>query len=185
MYCSGCGHLLAQGQAVCTQCGRPAMPLVPPVPPVPGYEFQLADYAGKLRALSVVWAIWAALSLLLGVAGLTFAHAFLNDHLNHFGPWGHGPWNDSNPPAWLFPAILHFAWTAVLIRTILAMIVAWGLHERTQWGRIFAIVIAFLGLLKFPFGTALGIWTLVLLLGYRNATLYRQLEMRPHLAPRL
>ena len=65
------------------------------------------------------------------------------------------------------------------------MIVAWGLHERTQWGRIFAIVIAFLSLLKFPFGTALGIWTLVLLLGYRNATLYRQLEMRPHLTPRL
>jgi hypothetical protein len=28
---------------------------------------------------------------------------------------------------------------------------------------------AFLSLLKFPFGTAIGIWTLVVLLGYRNA----------------
>ncbi len=181
MYCSGCGQPLAVGQAACPQCGRPA---APPVPPIPGYEFQLADYAGKLRALSVVWAIWGALSLLLGVAGLTFAHAFLNDHFSHFGPWGHGPWSDSNPPpAWFFPAIMHFAWAAVLVRTFLALMVSWGLHERSQWGRIFAIVIAFLSLLKFPFGTALGIWTLVLLLGYRNATLYRQLEMTPHLAP--
>jgi hypothetical protein len=30
-------------------------------------------------------------------------------------------------------------------------------------------------MLKIPFGTAIGIWTLVLLLGYRNTTLYEQL----------
>jgi len=29
--------------------------------------------------------------------------------------------------------------------------------------------------LRFPLGTVLGIWTLVLLLGYRNTTLYDQL----------
>jgi hypothetical protein len=39
-----------------------------------------------------------------------------------------------------------------------------------------AIVAAFLSLLKFPFGTALGIWTLVMLLGYRNTTLYQTLQ---------
>jgi hypothetical protein len=48
--------------------------------------------------------------------------------------------------------------------------------ERSEWGRIVAIVAAFLSILKFPFGTALGIWTLVMLLGYRNTTLYDQLE---------
>ncbi len=41
-----------------------------------------------------------------------------------------------------------------------------------HWGRIVAIVAAFLSLLKFPFGTAIGIWTLVVLLGYSNARLY-------------
>jgi hypothetical protein len=30
--------------------------------------------------------------------------------------------------------------------------------------------------LKFPIGTALGIWSLVVLLGYRNTTLYEQLQ---------
>jgi hypothetical protein len=38
-----------------------------------------------------------------------------------------------------------------------------------------AIVAAFLSLLKFPIGTAIGIWTLVTLMGYRNQTLYDQL----------
>jgi hypothetical protein len=38
-----------------------------------------------------------------------------------------------------------------------------------------AIVAAVFSLLKFPFGTAMAIWTLVVLLGYRNTTLYEQL----------
>ena len=47
--------------------------------------------------------------------------------------------------------------------------------QHAPWGRGVAIVAGFLTLLKFPFGTALGIWTLVTLMGYRNATLYDQL----------
>ena len=46
-----------------------------------------------------------------------------------------------------------------------------------------AIVAAVLSLLKFPFGTALGIWTLVVLLGYQNTTLYEQLTYDPQTGP--
>jgi len=80
------------------------------------------------------------------------------------------------PPEWLGPAIIHFAWIFLVLRTALIIVAAWGLLERTQWGRIVAIVAAILSLLKFPFGTALGIWTLVMLLGYRNSTLYQTLQ---------
>jgi len=178
MFCSGCGQALAQGQPVCTQCGRPVAPVVPPVP---GIEFQLESYAGKVRALSLVWLLYAALSLLMGLAGLSFAHAFFN---NHFGNWGHSPWSDGNgPPMWLGPTIFHIIWVAVVFRSALALIAGWGLHERSQWGRIVAIVAAVLSLLKFPFGTALGIWTLVVLLGYRNTTLYEQLSWNPRTGP--
>jgi len=38
-----------------------------------------------------------------------------------------------------------------------------------------AIVAAIVNIYKFPFGIAMGIWTLVVLLGYRNSTLYEQL----------
>jgi hypothetical protein len=141
-------------------------------------QFQLEHYAGKVKVLSLVWFVYAALSLVAGVAGLTFAHAFFS---NHFGPWAHGqPWGDqSGPPEWLGQAFLRFVWVAVIVRAGLAFVAGWGLHERTQWGRIVAIVAAFLSLLKFPFGTALGIWTLVILMGYRNATLYDQLGWNP------
>lgn len=169
MFCSGCGQTLAPGQGFCPQCGRPA---APPVPSVPGMEFQLQNYAGKVRALAVVWLIYAAFSLLLGLAELTFAHAFFS----HFGMWGHQPWaNGPLPPEWFGPAIFHFIWIALFVRSGLALAAGWGLLKNAQWGRIVAIVAAFLSLLRFPLGTALGIWTLVMLLGYRNWTLYEQL----------
>lgn len=177
MYCSGCGHEVLQGQPVCPQCGRPVAPVIPPIP---GLQFQLETYAGKVRALSLVWFLYAAFALLTGIAGLTFARAFLS---NHF-PWGHGPWADGNgPPQWFGPMILQFAWTKLIIRTGLAVVAGWGLYERTQWGRVVAIIAAFLSLIHFPFGTALGIWTLVVLMGYRNSTLYDQLTWNPQAGP--
>ena len=178
MFCSGCGQALAPGQPVCAQCGRP---VAPAVPPVPGLQFQLESYAGKVRALSVVWFIYAAYSVLVGFAGLAFMHAFLN---NRFGNWGHSPWADGPmPPMWFGPAIFHFVWIALVVRAVLALVTAWGLYERTQWGRILAIIVAILSLIKFPFGTALGIWTLVVLLGYQNTTLYEQLTWSPQPGP--
>jgi hypothetical protein len=170
MYCSGCGLALTPGQAICPQCGRPA---TAPVPPVPGMEFQLQNYAGKIKTLGIVWFIYAGLSLLWGIAGLAFAGAILS---GSFGPWMQGPWGgDALPPMWFGPALLHFAWMFLVVRACLAVVAGWGLLQHTPWGRIVAIVAAFLCMLKFPLGTAMGIWTLVMLLGYRNATLYEQL----------
>ena len=124
IYCSGCGQPLATGQPVCTHCGRPASAAVPPVP---GFAFEVENYAGKIRALSVVWAIYAAFALLTGIAGLTFAHAFMT---NHFGPFGQGPfgggqWGNSPfPEEWFGHALFGFIWMALLVRTALAIFVA-------------------------------------------------------------
>ena len=77
-------------------------------PPIPGLQFQLDSYAGKIRALSIVWFIYAGLSMLLGVLGMAFTGAFFS---GHFGPWAHGPWgNGPFRPEWFGPAMLHFAW---------------------------------------------------------------------------
>ncbi len=165
MYCSRCGQALTPGQGFCSQCGAAA---APPAAPVPGMEFQLQNYAGRVKALAVVWFLYAGFSLLVGIAGLAFAKAF---HFGRFGPWMGGPMQ----PMGLGPLILRFAWAILAVRSVLAVVAGWGLVERAQWGRIVAIVAAFLNLIKFPFGTALGIWTLVVLLGYRNASLYDRL----------
>jgi uncharacterized membrane protein (DUF2068 family) len=73
------------------------------------------------------------------------------------------------------PALLHLIWVMLLLRSALAFAAGFGLMEHTQWGRLVAIVAAILCLIKIPFGTAMGIWTLVMLLGYRNSSLYDQL----------
>jgi hypothetical protein len=170
MFCSACGQNLQPGQAFCPRCGRPMA--VPP-PNIPGLQFQLENYAGKIRALSVVWFIYAGLSLVLSFAGMTFARLFLH---SHFGPWGHGPWiNGPFRPEWFGPIVIQFVWLFALLWSVFLFAVGWGLMQRQPWGRMVAIVAAFLVLFKFPLGTALGIWTLVMLMGYRNQTLYEQL----------
>ena len=175
MFCSGCGHQIPAGQPVCPQCGRP---IAPPVPPVPGLQFQLESYAGKIRLVSILWFVYAGLSFLFGLAGLTFARTFL---FGGFGPWAHGPWmhgpwaNGSMPPFWMAPALLHFIWLLLVLRIALAFVAGYGLMQHAQWGRLIAIVAAIFSLIRFPFGTAIGIWTLVVLLGYQNSTLYDQL----------
>ncbi len=165
MFCSGCGNNLAPGQAFCAQCGRPSAAVIPPVP---GMQFQLENYASKIRVLSIFWFIYAGLALLTGFAGMAFFHAALS---GAFGNWMHGPL----PPRFLTPFLLQFIWVLMVARVALAAIAGWGLMQHAQWGRIVAIIAAILCLLKFPFGTAMGIWSLVLLLGYRNSTLYDQL----------
>ena len=170
MYCSGCGQALNPGQAICPQCGKPLTPIAPPIP---GIEYQLQNYDSRIQTLSIFWFVYAGFALLSGLVGMSFLHGFMGGHL---GPWTHGPWGMGGIPNFPFgPALLGFAWVAILVRVALAVAAGWGLMERTQWGRIVAIVAAFLCLLKFPFGTALGIYTLVTLLGYRKSTLYDQL----------
>jgi hypothetical protein len=169
MFCSGCGHELEAGRVSCVQCGRAAVPLTPPVLPSPGLEFELARYAGKIRVLGILWLVWSGVSILLGLIGLHFAHAFLS---GDFGAWAQ---NHPMLPDWFLQAAIRFLMLMILLRAILCAIAAWGLMERTQWGRIMAIIAAVVNLLKFPFGTALGVATLIILLGYRNSTLYDNL----------
>jgi len=166
MFCSHCGQALLNGQPFCAQCGQPVQPMTPPIP---GFEFELDTYAAKIKALSIFWLVYAGLAILVGLASLSFARLFLMG--GPFGPWLH----TNPPPDWLLPALLRFAWITIVVRSVLAAVAAWGLWERSGWGRIVAIVAAFASILKFPFGAALGIWTLVVLLGYRNRSLYHQL----------
>lgn len=165
MFCSACGIAIAPGQNICPQCGRPVLPVVPA--PVPGIQFEVEKFRSNIEALSVVWFVYAGVTLLFGFAKLTFAKAFFS---GGFGPWMHG----SMPP-WFFPMALQFAWIGIIVRAALAVVAGWALMEHQEWGRIVAIVIAILSLIHPLLGTALGIWTLVMLLGYRNSTLYEQL----------
>jgi hypothetical protein len=171
MFCSGCVHVLDPGQAFCPQCNRAAAPPVAPVAAAVEYQraadYQRAGYASRVRVLGILWLVYAGFSLVKGFVGIAFAHAFFS---GGFAPWIQAP----AMPQWLFPAALHFLWLAIVVRVVLAAVAGWGLMERTEWGRIVAIVAAILSLFHLPLGTALGIGTLIMLLGARNWSLYEQ-----------
>ena len=57
---------------------------------------------------------------------------------------------------------------------IIAYIVAgYGLLKYKGWARILAIILAILNLILFPIGTALGIYTLVIMFNEETKTLFR------------
>ncbi|HKW89807.1 MAG TPA: hypothetical protein VJN21_13745 [Candidatus Acidoferrales bacterium] len=63
----------------------------------------------------------------------------------------------------------------MFFQTALALVAAWGLLERQSWGRIAGIVAGILALIRIPFGTALGIYTLWVLLPATSEMEYRSL----------
>ena len=66
------------------------------------------------------------------------------------------------------PGILRLvAWIASLFFLVLALpqvIAGMGLLRRKEWGRILTLIVSFFHLLSFPLGTALGIYSFVVLL---------------------
>jgi len=67
---------------------------------------------------------------------------------------------------------LKFAWMALALRFGLALAAGLGLMQKSPWGRWVAIVAGCLALIHLPLGTALGIWTLVVLCSAPNAAGY-------------
>ncbi len=58
---------------------------------------------------------------------------------------------------------------------VLHLVLAWGLFEREPWARFFGLALGFLALLRFPFGTLLGIYTLWVLLPETSGREYERL----------
>jgi hypothetical protein len=58
------------------------------------------------------------------------------------------------------------------IGALLSLVTGISLLMRKSWGRVLAIVVAILSLIKIPFGTALGIYTLWVLMPSASAIEY-------------
>ncbi|HEY9127496.1 MAG TPA: hypothetical protein VIM62_10240, partial [Acidobacteriaceae bacterium] len=115
--------------------------------------------------------VYAALIGLGGLFGLAWAHAALDGHMGPFWGWhsfGHHGWGGHHMPFFFWP----FVTGAFFVRVALALAAGFGLMQRRRWGRVVAIVAGCLALIHVPFGTALGIWTLITLLTAPNAQGY-------------
>ena len=74
--------------------------------------------------------------------------------------------SDFLSPLWHF-----YTFYAGLLLGVFAVIGGWGLYCKKNWGRILVLIIGIVCLLKFPIGTALGIYTLWVLLKPESAQL--------------
>jgi hypothetical protein len=176
MYCNGCGQALLAGQGFCPRCGL-VSGMGMPMAGMPRSWLPLGLVERRINALAVGWLVYAGLIAATGFLGLAFAHAFLSGHLGAFGydprVWGgHGLGHRIGIGPLMPLFFLKFAWMAMVVRVGLALAAGLGLMQKSTWGRWVAIVAGCLALIHLPFGTALGIWTLMVLLSAPNAAGY-------------
>jgi uncharacterized membrane protein (DUF2068 family) len=80
------------------------------------------------------------------------------------------------PAAFLRPLLSVFA-ILLLAKAALGLLAGWGLLRREKWARILALVLAFVSLFtNIPFGTALGVYTLWVLLPSESEREYAALS---------
>src|ERR1035441_1808123 len=152
MFCDRCGANLQGPERFCPHCGR-QFGAAPPMPV--GNRVN-----GHLRNLAILWLAYSALRLLPGLV--------LNSFLDRGFPFG------DVAPYFIHEIVRTFG-GIFLVTGVVGVIAGWGLYERRSWARILAIVLAFLNLLHPPFGTAIGIYTLWVLLPAASEAEYQRM----------
>jgi hypothetical protein len=152
MFCNGCGQTLEPGQNFCAKCGQPVG-----VAAIPRRLNRVAEHS---KLLGILWMVYAAFYILGGLGVFVVGNAVLSMVIRQAGANA----GAEMPP----PELFHFVFTVfgllLLILGGLGFFTGWGLLQHSPWARILALVLGFLALLNMPFGTALGIYTIWVLL---------------------
>jgi hypothetical protein len=142
MFCDSCGAALQVGQGYCTRCSKQV------IGPVVAGSGRVARHA---HLLGILWIAYSALSLIGGVVLMIVSHTI-------FGPLGL-PSMRGGPPMFIRPLLSAIA-VVLVVKAAVGIAAGLGLLQRQDWGRILAIVLGAVSLINIPFGTALGIYTL-------------------------
>src|SRR5580692_4891746 len=155
MYCDGCGRPFDAGTRYCVACGK-QLTMGPAAPSGQTAAAGQAAGDGRVRRnINIVAGFWLANGILrlMGVAWWMIFRRLIFD-----GAWPFGNWE---------PGFRSLLWGGMLstgvflaVFGVIHLLLAWGLYERQPWARVLGIVVACLALIRIPFGTALGIYTL-------------------------
>ena len=155
MFCVRCGVQMQENQQFCPSCGtavRGAATLMP----------ETSRIAGHIRLLGILWVALSAFRLIPGLILIAF--------------FGHGGMGLLPPEVPFFVhGLLRCIGTVLVIGAAVGLLTGAGLLQRQPWARVPAIVLAFINLVDMPLGTALGIYTLWVLLPAKSEEEYRKL----------
>jgi uncharacterized membrane protein (DUF2068 family) len=174
MFCDRCGKPLSSGAQFCNYCGKAV------VAGAPATVSQAASTArdGRVqRNINLLAGLWLANGILrLVEVGwmMLFGKILLPSMMGVIGA-GSGGSLENWPLGGLMSRGLYFVGMMLAFFGVAHLVLAWGLYERQQWARILGLVIGFLALLRIPFGTALGIYTIWVLLPEASGREYDQL----------
>jgi cytochrome c biogenesis protein CcdA len=119
--------------------------------------------ADHLRLLAIFHFVFAGLSV-IGLCFLGLHYVFMHALIGSPGAWKHADNGGPNPEAFFaifkwFYVVFGFALTTCGIGNLLS-----GLFILKRRNRMFSLVVAGLDCLQIPFGTVLGVFTLIVLL---------------------
>jgi hypothetical protein len=159
MFCDQCGSQLQPAQPKCGRCGKP---VVGPV------EYRRNRVQEHVRLVGILWMAYSALLVVGGVALEIVAHTIFSGALRF--PQGPPP----EVSQWLRP-LLTLIGGLILLKATAGFITGWGLLQREPWARVGVLIIGFISLFNVPIGTALGVYTLWVLLPTQSDDEYQAL----------
>jgi hypothetical protein len=169
VFCEQCGKQLDDTARFCGACGKSTASGAIREIPLPAASESLR---GQVRVLGILWAIYSPFRMLLAVGNVVFMRALLPMFIKM------APQDANFDFAPIFRMMSGFyVFTAVfaVAAGALGIWAAWALLRHEKSGRTLALIIAFVSLISIPFGTALGVYTLVVLLPKTADVTYKQL----------
>lgn len=155
MFCDRCGTPLQPDHRFCAKCGKTVTGAANPL--------QQARFERHLHLLGIFWIVIGALWLIPSFAFMTMSHAGFG--MGPVFPFHHV----------FFPPLMFGVGGGLLIVAAGGICIGWGLMHHEHWARIAAIILGILALFHPPFGTALGIYTLWVLLSHQAGPAYDQM----------
>jgi hypothetical protein len=162
MFCDGCGTAVQSGQTFCSKCGKQILGAVAVMAPRPG------RVQSHVQLLGILWFAISAFNALAGLVLLILGTA-LFPHLHEM--------KDVPPdvPTGFLSALFSTIGIVILAKAACGFIAGWGLMRREAWARMVALVLAFISLFNIPFGTAIGVYTMWVLLPGQSQQEYEAL----------